>query len=699
MTEQPRSEWALGWKLFALSFAALFLELMLIRWVPAVVRLVAYYANLMLISSFLGLGAGAVASTRGWKMARWFLPVLVAEVAFVLICRYVAMPGSGAEARFYQEHPQLVGYIALVGIFALNTLAFMPLGQQIGRLFNRMPPLRAYTWDLGGSLSGTMCFAAFSLFYFSPAVGIAIAMGLTVAAGLVMRRMREVVLAAIVVAAVFFSARPDAIWSPYYYILVVDQQGAPVETPPLNLRTMIDPPAYDVRVNQDFYQGHYTLNRKRYTGGVVPEDLAMAEKQYHLPYLVHPGAERVLVLGAGGGVDVEVALLNGAEHVDAVEIDPALVALSRRYNASGVYDDPRVQVHIDDGRAFLQRSKGGYDLIVFGFLDSQGLSSYGNNLRLDGYIYTVESFRQAFHSLAPDGMMSLSFSVSHRWMAVKLVEMVRQATGVSPIVYHAGTQLIILTPRGPVPEQVPHLPPFAMASFPPAEIAVATDDWPYLYLHDKAVPVDYLLVIGTLLVLSVVGVTALRGRQVGAADGHFFFLGLAFLLLQTKSIGDCALYFSATWLVTSIVIVGVLLMVLAANLIAIRLRGPSGWWYLPLLGSLLVLTLMPREIVLGWSYGQRLAWALLVVPLPIFFAGLIFSTTFREARVPSAVFGANLIGATVGGFAEYLGMAIGTHALWWLVLAAYGASFVCRFADRRLRSPAPIAEPALNLTA
>ena len=46
----------LHWQMFILSFTALFLELMVIRWVPSVVRLVAYYANLMLLSSFLGLG-------------------------------------------------------------------------------------------------------------------------------------------------------------------------------------------------------------------------------------------------------------------------------------------------------------------------------------------------------------------------------------------------------------------------------------------------------------------------------------------------------------------------------------------------------------------------------------------------------------------------------------------------------------------
>lgn len=51
-------------RLVALSFLSLFLELTIIRWVPGSVRLVAYYANLMLISSFLGIGLGDARGTR-----------------------------------------------------------------------------------------------------------------------------------------------------------------------------------------------------------------------------------------------------------------------------------------------------------------------------------------------------------------------------------------------------------------------------------------------------------------------------------------------------------------------------------------------------------------------------------------------------------------------------------------------------------
>jgi hypothetical protein len=226
-----------------------------------------------------------------------------------------------------------------------------------------------------------------------------------------------------------------------------------------------------------------------------------------------------------------------------------------------------------------------------------------------------------------------------------------------------------------------------LTSVSKADVPVPTDDWPFLYLSKKTIPSDYLTVILTLAAFSVIAVTGIRGRaSLHASDAHFFFLGMGFLLLQTKSITDCSLYFGTTWLVTSIVIAGVLLMVLAANLIAMRLRAPSPWQYVPLLASLLMLYLVPRHAVLAQPFAVRLTWALLAVPLPIFFAGLIFSTTFRESPDPSASFGANLIGATIGGFCEYLGMALGSNALSLFVMAAYLASFACLRVSRQRSS-------------
>ena len=186
-------------------------------------------------------------------------------------------------------------------------------------------------------------------------------------------------------------------------------------------------------------------------------------------------------------------------------------------------------------------------------------------------------------------------------------------------------------------------------------------------------PSDYVAVILTLLALSALAVLRVRGRSFAATDAHFLLLGVGFLLLETKSITDCSLYFGTTWLVTMVVVAGVLLMVLAANAVAVRLKRASLWLYLPLFVSLAVLSAVPRAFILGFPLAGRLGWTLLLVPLPLFFAGLIFSVTFREeSSRPGAntatLFGANLLGATVGGFCEYLGMATGSR---WLMTVGF----------------------------
>lgn len=159
---------------------------------------------------------------------------------------------------------------------------------------------------------------------------------------------------------------------------------------------------------------------------------------------------------------------------------------------------------------------------------------------------------------------------------------------------------------------------------------------------------------------------------------------MGFLLLETKSISDSTLFFGATWFVTMIVVAGVLLMVIGANLVAERLRGFSFWMYAPLFAILALLLVVPREHVLEYTFAGRLMWTLLVVPLPVFFAGIIFSTTFRNTAFPSAAFGANLIGAMLGGFCEYLAMAVGNHRLSMLVIIAYLGSMFVLFSARRL---------------
>lgn len=99
---------------------------------------------------------------------------------------------------------------------------------------------------------------------------------------------------------------------------------------------------------------------------------------------------------------------------------------------------------------------------------------------------------------------------------------------------------------------------------------------------------------------------------------------------------------------------------------------------MPLLASVVAVYLAPHDVVLGLPIIGRIAWTLAAVPVPIFFAGIIFSTSLARSTQPATMLGANLIGAVLGGFCEYLGMVTGDRFLAVIVIAGYGTSWLCQ---------------------
>ena len=99
------------------------------------------------------------------------------------------------------------------------------------------------------------------------------------------------------------------------------------------------------------------------------------QDQYLIPYRFKPNPENVLIIGAGGGNDAYGALRGGAKNVDAVEIDPVIVQIGKKYHPNQPYQDPKINLITADGRAFMEKTKNRYDLIVMGLADSHTLSS------------------------------------------------------------------------------------------------------------------------------------------------------------------------------------------------------------------------------------------------------------------------------------------------------------------------------------
>jgi len=129
-------------------------------------------------------------------------------------------------------------------------------------------------------------------------------------------------------------------------------------------------------------------------------------------YLAEP--QRVLVLGAGAGADVQQALNHGVQRIDAVELNPQLIELVRKDHADWaghLYDHPAVRIHRGEARGFIRRSRGSYDLVQITLLDAFGASSSGLHALNESYLYTVEALQDYLARVAPGGYLAIS-----RWI-------------------------------------------------------------------------------------------------------------------------------------------------------------------------------------------------------------------------------------------------------------------------------------------
>ena len=380
--------------------------------------------------------------------------------------------------------------------------------------------------------------------------------------------------------------------------------------------------------------------------------------EYLIPMLPAALPRRVAVVGAGGGLDVEAALLHGAEHVDAVEIDPAIIRLARRYSAAGVYGKP--EGHAAHGRraGVLRAGDPGYDLVIFGLLDSHGLFSSMANIRLDGFVYTVEGLRSAWTLLNDRGVLSLAFVTTSRpWLGGKLYRMVTEATGPTAaglLARRRGMVLIVEKQpmRGPAARLsgvCPVEPVRRRLASPPA-----TDDWPYLYLRERTDSVGLPACHPEPAADLGAGGGSREAARERVEDLHFGGDGhwvspardqvhrrrVALLrddLDRVPHRDRRRAAHGACWRMRSPAAPRVLSLALrsAHRLHSAAVRGSAG------------------DSFLGChSRAGRVDRA--GDPDPDFFAGLVFSGTFKRAQNPSAAFGANLVGAMLGGFAEYL---------------------------------------------
>jgi hypothetical protein len=340
---------------FVVSLLSLYLEILLIRWMGTEIRIFAYFSNLVLVVCFFGLGVGyATPRLRmGLGPAAWLVSLLLLlthpllePLGFRRISEALAstdvntwtVPAAEAAER-------ILGFARLALLLLILALAFVPFGRLLGDYFARTPRrLQAYSLNIAGSIAGIWLFAGLSFVQLPPVVWLAVAGVLFLYP---LRRDRRalastgtafVVALLLLMTAVTKDGR--TIWSAYQKLILRELPST-------------EPTMYSLEVNNTLYQ--YVLDLSDAVLDRSTEPLPSQERRfyyYNLPYQLHDSPRDVLVVGAGAGNDVAAALRNGAGRVDAVEIDSAIVDIGRRLHPERPYDDSRVEVLVDDARAF-----------------------------------------------------------------------------------------------------------------------------------------------------------------------------------------------------------------------------------------------------------------------------------------------------------------------------------------------------------
>jgi SAM-dependent methyltransferase len=691
--------------LVLVSFQILFLELACIRWVAAYLPFVGFFGRHVLIAAVLGVALGCLAGEgRAARRLAAAVPALLGALAACLAAGYVALsrgmfqvvldaPAESGELFFgilpperSYAGPRIPVEVVLGVVFALLLALFAGLGQRLAAAFGAgAARLGDYALHLAGGLAGALAFSALSALGTPPWVWLSVAAPLAWA-GLPRPRSRWHALPLLIALALAWRlATPGDPWmrrfSPYYR----------VDFDPASLALSVD-----------------GLGHQRF---LAPAELARAEREdavYTLLHALRASAGRAplareLVIGAGGGNDVAAALAAGARRVDAVEIDPVIAELGRAHHPARPYDDPRAHLFVADGRTFLQRraEPGGYDAVVYALVDSLAACGGYGSVRLENYLFTREALREVRAALAPDGVFALYNFLREPWLVRRLAALVRAEFGQEPIVLSLSSDLdeargrgltVILAGdvddlRAPAAELAAAGGARLLAPDPTYSPASASyggplpsDDWPFLYLRERAVPAHNVRMALVVLGTSLLALCALVPRGARGLRAPYFGLGVGFMVLQTTGVARLALLFGATWVASAVTVATLFASGLASTLLVAR-RPPTrrGAWLAALLAGVALSALLPLAPFASDALAPRLAAVGLTLVAPAFCAGVLFADAFRRTAEPARALGSNLAGLVLGAVLEPLSGAVGLRAVLGVAALAYalaGASLL-----------------------
>jgi spermidine synthase len=389
--------------------------------------------------------------------------------------------------------------------------------------------------------------------------------------------------------------------------------------------------------------------------------------------------ERVCIIGAGGGEDILTARKAGARDITAVEINGKTIdTLSGPFKeyTGDVYHLEDVKAVAGEGRSYLSRSAGEYDLIQISLIDTWAATTAGAMTLSENYLYTVEAFRLYFRKLSNKGLISTSRwnhdDPGFRAESVRLVFMAMKALeleGIEDARKHfafiqggeVGTLLISKAPF--TPSQIDELDqasahygfarlwpltfwptdyskhiswvPLALLEGPAwfheqgFNVAPPTDNKPFFFdtisqrLHGS---LRLALICVSVLALALFFLPFLLNRTFVKHPGfwrgslYFAAIGIGFMLVELPWIQSFILYLGHPSYSTTVILASLLLGAGLGSFVAVRIPTSSLRYKALLLPLVLIIVslLSPSlfQTTLGWSFGLRLLFTfLLVVPV------------------------------------------------------------------------------------
>ncbi|MEZ0224980.1 MAG: hypothetical protein ACAH83_10530 [Alphaproteobacteria bacterium] len=678
-----------------LSGATLFLELVLIRWQASLFPVFALYKNFTLLACFCGLGIGYALAKKNPLLLPATLPLLAVTLLVLTALRHMGVPevqnllflvpvqeeksvlevhAANTMSWFFYNLPL---YGLLVGAFILNVLVMIPIAQYCGHVMNRVNSLSGYGCNLLGSIAGVAALFFFSWMWTGPVVWFGFSAAMVLWYQLSVADARRTGIAASL-ACVLITAWPvepliQSIYSPYQLIQKASKPDGYME----------------ILAAGTYYQKVFDLsmtNKNRDS-----EEFKGVVGYYELPFRTATSLNRVVVVGAGSGNDVAAGVRVGAKMVEAVEIDPAIMALGRMNHPEHPYDNPHVTPVNDDARTFFRRSTDKFDAIVYGVLDSHILLSHGSNVRLDSFVYTKEGLTEAYNLLKNGGLMSVSFALPNLLMGQKIFSMLSDMPGAGkPVAVLTGydnqnTYTFMVRKKAEVklPQDfmdghylTDHTADFAGQKA--ANLVIPTDDWPFFYMDAKMYPATYVVSLVLVMALALFMVRGFLPEQKwNRSLLPFFFLGAGFMLVETKAITELGLIFGNTWQVIGITITGVLVMAFAANVLVSKMRFKNVMvpYALLLLAIAFGYALAARGGLPHAGFSAKL-FMIVILTCPLLFSGIVFSTLLAGAEDIASVLAYNLMGAMLGGLLEYNSMQFGFAFLYLIALGLYAAAWI-----------------------